>query len=65
MTVVLFPSQPFSPREIDADFESEQLAARSAGLSTALVDHTRVTEGAVAAAVARVAEGQGTRSDKS
>jgi hypothetical protein len=60
MTVVLFPSQPFSPREIDADFESEQLAARSAGLATALVDHTRVTEGAVAAAVARVAEGQGT-----
>ncbi|HWZ93546.1 MAG TPA: ATP-grasp domain-containing protein [Polyangiaceae bacterium] len=54
MPVVLFPSQPFSPREIDADFEVEQLAAREAGLATALVDHTRIVEGAAAAAVARV-----------
>jgi hypothetical protein len=60
VTIILFPSQPFSPREIDPDFEQEQSAARDAGLATALVDHTRVLEGAVAAAVARVPEGQGT-----
>lgn len=59
MAVVLFPSQPFSPREIDTDFEAEQVAARSAGLQTALVDHTRVLDGAVTAAVARVSEGHG------
>ena len=56
MSLVLFPSQPFSPREIDLDFESERAAARSAGLLTALVDHTRVMEGAAASAVAKVPE---------
>jgi hypothetical protein len=60
MSVVLFPSQPFSPREIDADFEAEQMAARAAGLTTALVDHTGIMSGAVAAAVARVPNGRST-----
>jgi hypothetical protein len=60
MSVVLFPSQPFSPREIDADFEAEQMAARAAGLTTALVDHTGIMNGTVAAAVARVPDGQST-----
>jgi hypothetical protein len=27
MTLVLFPSQPFSPRDIDLDFEEERSAA--------------------------------------
>jgi hypothetical protein len=57
MSVILFPSQPFSPREIDGDFAAEQLAAQQAGLATALVDHTRIVEGAAAAGVARVSEG--------
>ncbi len=55
--LILFPSQPFSPREVDGDFELELRAAQQAGLATALIDHTRVVEGAVAAAVARVPEG--------
>ena len=59
MSLILFPSQPFSPRDIDPDFELEQSAARKAGLTTALVDHTRLVEGAAAAAVALVPEGQG------
>ena len=58
--VVLFPSLPFSPREIDPDFEIEASAARAAGFTTALVDHTRIAEGAAAAAVARVPVGEGT-----
>src|SRR3954451_8657283 len=58
MSVVLFPSQPFSPREIDPDFETERSAAHAAGFSTALIDHTRVM-GAAAAAVALVPDEQG------
>lgn len=57
--MVLFPSRPFSPREIDPDFDVELRAARAAGFATALVDHTRVVEGDAAAAVARVPEGVG------
>jgi len=59
MTRVLFPSQPFSPREIDPDFELEQRAARDAGLSTALIDHTRIVNGEAPSAVAGVTEGAG------
>jgi hypothetical protein len=60
MSVVLFPSRPFSPREIDPDFQGERSAARATGLATALVDHARVVEGAVGAAVGRIPAGQGT-----
>ena len=41
MSLVIFPSVPFGPREIDPDFEAEQSAAKRAGFATALVDHTR------------------------
>lgn len=60
MTLVLFPSQPFSPRDIDLDFEYERSAARRVGLTTALVDHTRVCDGDASGAVARVPEGENT-----
>jgi hypothetical protein len=57
VTLILFPSEPFSPSSVDPDFEHEQAAARRAGLSTALVDHTRVLQGAADDAVARTPEG--------
>ena len=49
--LILFPCEPFNPRQIDPDFEPERQAAQAAGLETALVDHTRVVEGAAGAAV--------------
>jgi hypothetical protein len=58
MSLVLFPSQPFSPREIDPDFELERAAARKAGFETALVDHTRIIQGDAAVAVAQVPSGE-------
>lgn len=60
MVLVLFPSEPFSPREIDPDFEGEREAALTAGFATGLLDHTRVVEGEAARAVARVPENAGT-----
>jgi hypothetical protein len=54
MTMVLFCSQPFTPREVDADFVEEHTAAKGEGFSTALIDHTRVTEGDALGAVRRV-----------
>ena len=54
MSLVIFPSVPFGPREIDPDFEAEQIAAKRAGFATALVDHTRLMAGDVAVSVARV-----------
>ena len=51
---ILFPSQPFAPREIDADFEEEREAALAAGFGVALVDHTRVVDGEPGPAVARM-----------
>jgi hypothetical protein len=59
MPLALFPSQPLRPREIDPDFEAEQAAALEAGFRVALLDHTRVVEGAAALAVARVPENAG------
>jgi hypothetical protein len=59
MTLILFPSEPFSSRSIDPDFRHEQAAARQSGLSTALVDHTLVLQGASADAVAGTPEGLG------
>jgi len=60
MVLVLFPSEPFTPREIDPDFEGERVAARAAGFATGLLDHTRVVEGETAGAVGRVPENAGT-----
>ena len=59
MSLVIFPSVPFGPREIDPDFETEQAAAKRAGFTTALVDHTRLMAGDVAVSVARVPERAG------
>ncbi len=55
MPLILFPNQPFTPREIDADFADELAAAKAAGLSTALIDHTRAAEGDSLGAVRLVA----------
>jgi len=59
MSLLLFPSQPFSAREIDPDFAVERQAARAAGFDTALVDHTRVTRCDPSAAVEQVPGYQG------
>jgi hypothetical protein len=58
--LILLPCEPVNPRQIDPDFEPEWEAAKAAGLDTALIDHSRVLEGAAAAAVARTPEGAGT-----
>jgi hypothetical protein len=58
--LILLPCEPFNPREVDPDFEPERRAAKVAGLDTALIDHSRVLEGAATAAVARTPEGAGT-----
>lgn len=57
--LILLPSEPFNPRQIDPDFEHEREAAKAAGLDTALIDHSRVLEGAAAAAVARTPQAAG------
>lgn len=57
--LILLPCEPFNRREVDPDFEPERQAAKAAGLETALIDHSRVLEGAAAAAVARTPEGAG------
>ena len=59
MTTILFPSLPFQPDEIDADFEVEQAAAVATGFVTALVDHTRVTRGDTVDAVSWVPRDSG------
>ncbi|MFZ5891978.1 MAG: ATP-grasp domain-containing protein [Myxococcota bacterium] len=59
MTLVLFPSAPFNLREIDEDFSAERTAAKSAGLPTALVDHTRLVNREPLAALAALGEHRG------
>ena len=59
MTLVLFPSAPLNLREIDEDFDVERQAAKKAGLSTALLDHTRLVMGEPLAALAAVGDYQG------
>lgn len=54
MTTILFCSQPFSPRAVDTDFADELSAAKDAGFSTALFDHTRAADGDAAGAVGHV-----------
>ncbi|MDC0749307.1 ATP-grasp domain-containing protein [Polyangium mundeleinium] len=54
MTMILFCSQPFRPREVDADFAEEHTAAKDAGFSTALIDHTKASEGDASGAVRHV-----------
>jgi len=59
MKVLLFPSLPYRPSEIDPDYASERDAARAHGFATALVDHTRVVSGEAVEAVRGVPSGQG------
>lgn len=59
MVTALFPSVPFSPREIDSDFAEERSAASQAGLETALIDHSSILKDRADAAVVRVPEGAG------
>lgn len=59
MNTILFCSQPFAPKEVDADFLTEHRAAIDAGFSTALFDHTLVTEGDVSRAIRRIPENIG------
>jgi hypothetical protein len=59
LSLVLFPSDPIDPRKVDPDFEAERSAARDAGFETALVDHSRIVEGAAAAAVQIVPSREG------
>jgi hypothetical protein len=59
MTLVLFPSAPLNLRETDDDFAEERAAAKDAGVSTALVDHTRLVNGEPLAALAALGEYQG------
>ncbi|WP_437967109.1 ATP-grasp domain-containing protein [Sorangium sp. So ce260] len=54
MTLVLFPHQTFTPREVEPDFAEEHAAAREEGLATALIDHTEITRGDSVGAVRRV-----------
>lgn len=60
MALVLFPSHAMNPREVDEDFADERRAAQAAGLSVALLDHTRAVQGDAGLATARVPEGAGT-----
>ncbi len=57
--LVLFPCEPFDPKRIDPDFERERRAARATGFDSALIDHSGVISGKVAASVSRVPEGAG------
>jgi hypothetical protein len=57
--LILFPCEPFNPRQIDPDFEPERQAAKGALLDTALINHSRVVEGAATAAVGLTPEGGG------
>jgi len=57
--LILLPCEPFDPRQVDPDFEPERQAAHAAGLAIALVDHSRLIEGAAAAAVGRTPEEAG------
>jgi hypothetical protein len=54
VTAILFPSEPFQPRELDSAFLAERDAALAQGLEWHLVDHTRVTTGEATAATAAV-----------
>lgn len=54
MVRILFPSEPFDPRSVDAAFESERDAALMAGLEVALIDAGALEAGAVERAVRRI-----------
>lgn len=57
LPVALFPSDPFSPRDVDDAFAAEHRAARAQGFDVAVFDGSRLESGDVAGAVRRVPEG--------
>ncbi|WP_437726058.1 ATP-grasp domain-containing protein [Sorangium sp. So ce861] len=59
MTLVLFCNQTFAPREIEPDFAEEYAAAKEEGFASALIDHTKVTQGDPAGAVRRAPAAHG------
>lgn len=54
MAVIIFPSEPFEPRQVDDAFSGEYEAAQAAGFSVGLVDHGLVAQGEAEAAVSRL-----------
>lgn len=52
--LILFPSQPFSPSEIDSDFAGEYEAARLIGFRTAFYEHEALEAGHPAQALRHV-----------
>lgn len=43
--LILFPSEPMSPKSVDADFKEEHQAAEKAGFETALYSHEALEKG--------------------
>lgn len=58
--LVLFPCDPLSPREVEADFADESAAAKAAGFDIALIDFDAIIrEGNLSRALRFVPEGTG------
>lgn len=53
MITILFPSEPFEPRQVDGAFAHEREAALSAGFDVALFDQVLLAEGDAREALAR------------
>ncbi len=53
-SAILFPCEPFEPRQVDGAFAEEREAALSAGFSVGLFDHTLIVGGQAEEAVRRV-----------
>lgn len=49
--LILFPSEPFSPKKVDSMFEDERAAAKKAGFETALINIDKLDEGKYAQAL--------------
>jgi len=52
--IILFPSEPFSPDEIDSVYASEYEAARAIGFKTLLYDHEELILGNIATACSKI-----------
>ena len=59
--LTLFPSEPFQIKRVDPDYARERDAARDAGLGIGLIDLEALIAGDAHAAVARVADGDGSQ----
>ncbi len=59
--VILFPHEPFSPRNVDSEFVGEYEAARIIGFPTRFYDHELIEQGEAEAAVKLLAAGDASR----